>query len=109
MNDTGLAEYADKLAALGSEPRLGIMRRIIGAHPDGMTVGDIQEKTGIPNSTLSHHLDRLRREGLVRTRRDRQWIWYEADLEALQKLLRYLYADCCGGCVCLDEKSDCET
>ncbi len=63
INDT--ARYADMFAALGAEPRLRIVRLLLAAHPEGMTVGDIQSELEIPGSTLSHHLEKLRMEGLV--------------------------------------------
>ena len=53
----------------------------------------------IPASTLSHHLEKLRREGLVRSRRDKQWIWYQANTDTLTDLLDFLYHDCCSGAV----------
>ena len=89
------ARYADMFAALGSEARLEILRLLLSAHPDGMTVGDIQTELDIPNSTLSHHLEKLRIEGLVESRKDKQWIWYSANSNVLQDLLSFLYAECC--------------
>lgn len=89
------ARYADMFAALGAEPRLQIVRLLLSAHPDGMIVGDIQAELQIPNSTLSHHLEKLRMEGLVSARKDKQWLWYSANSEALQDLLAFLYAECC--------------
>jgi DNA-binding transcriptional ArsR family regulator len=90
-----MARYADMFAALGAEPRLRIMRLLLSAHPDGMTVGDIQNELAIPNSTLSHHLEKLRMENLVGVRKDKQWLWYSANAQALQDLLGFLYAECC--------------
>ena len=87
--------FADMFAALGSEPRLQIVRLLLSAHPDGMIVGDIQSELEIPNSTLSHHLEKLRMEGLVSVRKDKQWLWYAANADALQDLLAFLYAECC--------------
>lgn len=89
------ARYADMFAALGAEPRLAIVRLLLSAHPDGMPVGDIQADLGIPNSTLSHHLEKLKHEGLVTVERDRQFLIYRADNESLRDLLRFLYAECC--------------
>jgi DNA-binding transcriptional ArsR family regulator len=89
------ARYADMFAALGAEPRLEIVRLLLAAHPEGMIVGDIQAELDIPNSTLSHHLEKLRMEGLVTARKDKQWLWYSANAEALQDLLGFLYAECC--------------
>jgi len=87
--------YADMFAALGSAPRLEIVRLLLSAHPKGMIVGDIQSELDIPNSTLSHHLEKLRMERLVEARKDKQWIWYSANSQALQELLSFLYAECC--------------
>jgi ATP-dependent Clp protease ATP-binding subunit ClpC len=89
------ARYADMFAALGSESRLEIVRLLLSAHPGGMTVSDIQAELDIPNSTLSHHLEKLRIEGVVEARKDKQWIWYSANSTALQDLLSFLYAECC--------------
>jgi ATP-dependent Clp protease ATP-binding subunit ClpC len=95
MKAKDTARYADMFAALGSEPRLEIVRLLLAAHPDGMIVGDLQIELDIPNSTLSHHLEKLRMEGLVESRKDKQWIWYSANANALQDLLGFLYAECC--------------
>jgi len=95
MNSANTARYADMFAALGAEPRLAIVRLLLSAHPDGMIVSDIQSELEIPNSTLSHHLEKLRMEGLVDVRKDKQWLWYSANSNALQDLLGFLYAECC--------------
>ena len=71
------------------------MRLLLSAHPDGMIVSDIQSELEIPNSTLSHHLEKLRMEGLVNVRKDKQWLWYSANAAALQDLLAFLYSECC--------------
>jgi DNA-binding transcriptional ArsR family regulator len=80
---------------MGTEPRLRIMRVLLSAHPEGMVVGDIGEDLGIAASTLSHHLDKLKNEGLVKVRREGTYLWYSANAEALQELLGFLYAECC--------------
>jgi ArsR family transcriptional regulator len=89
------ARYADMFAALGSEARLNIVRTLLSAHPDGMVVSDLQAELGIPGSTLSHHLEKLKNEELVIVERDRQFLWYRANSEALKDLLGFLYAECC--------------
>jgi len=71
------------------------MQLLLSAHPDGLVVGEIQEELEIPNSTLSHHLDKLRNEGLVQVQRESTFLRYTADTEALQQLLGFLYAECC--------------
>ena len=88
-------KFADMLAAMGTEPRLRIMQLLLVAHPDGMIVGDIGSELNIPNSTLSHHLEKLKHEDLVRVRREGTFLWYSANCEALQQLLGFLFAECC--------------
>src|ERR1700728_2172451 len=90
-----VAKYADMFTAMGTEPRLRIMQLLLSAHPDGLVVGEIQSELGIPNSTLSHHLEKLKNEDLVKVRRESTFLWYTANTEALQELLAFLYAECC--------------
>jgi DNA-binding transcriptional ArsR family regulator len=90
-----VVRYADMFSAMGTEARLRIMQALLSAHPDGLVVGDIQEELDIPNSTLSHHLDKLKSEGLVNVQRESTFLRYTANTEALQELLRFLYAECC--------------
>jgi DNA-binding transcriptional ArsR family regulator len=80
---------------MGTEARLRIMQLLLSAHPEGLVVGDIQSELGIPNSTLSHHLDRLKNEDLVKVRRESTFLWYTANTEAMEGLLGFLYAECC--------------
>ena len=89
------ARFADMLSAMGSEPRLRIVRLLLSAHPQGLVVGDIAAELQIGGSTLSHHLDKLRSEGLVKVRREGTFLWYSAHTQALQELLAFLYAECC--------------
>ncbi len=90
-----VARYADMFSAMGTEPRLRILRLLLSAHPEGMVAGDLQSELGIPASTLSHHLDKLKNEDLVTVRRDGTFLWYAANADALQELLTFLYAECC--------------
>lgn len=90
-----VARYADMFSAMGTEARLRIMQLLLSAHPDGLVVGEIQEELEIPNSTLSHHLDKLKSEGLVQVRRESTFLRYTANTEALQEVLQFLYAECC--------------
>ena len=94
-DSSAVTRYADMFAAMGAEPRLRIMQLLLTAHPQGLVVGDIQEEVGIPASTLSHHLDKLKNEELVRVRREGTFLWYSANLEALQEVIDFLYAECC--------------
>jgi DNA-binding transcriptional ArsR family regulator len=90
-----VSRLAEMLAALGSAPRLRILRLLLSAHPHGLVVGEIQRELDIPGPTLSHHLERLRHVGLVTVRRERQFLWYAANAGALREILAFLYAECC--------------
>ena len=95
MTADQVAKYADMFSAMGTEPRLRIMQLLLSAHPDGLVVGEIQAELDIPNSTLSHHLDKLKNEGLVLGARESTFLRYTANTDALQELLQFLYAECC--------------
>jgi ArsR family transcriptional regulator len=71
------------------------MQLLLSAHPDGLVVGELQSELDIPNSTVSHHLDKLRNEDLVLVQRESTFLRYRANTEALQDVLRFLYAECC--------------
>ena len=79
------ARYADMLAALGAEPRLRIVRLLLAAHPEGLVVGEIGSELGIPPSTLSHHLDKLKNEGLVSVRREGTFLCHTANTGRFRK------------------------
>ena len=89
------ARYSDMFAALGTEVRLQILRLLLSAHPDGMVVGEIQSELEIPASTLSHHLEKLRGEGLATVQRESTFLRYTANTAALEELLGFLFAECC--------------
>jgi ArsR family transcriptional regulator, arsenate/arsenite/antimonite-responsive transcriptional repressor len=89
------ARYAGMFAAIGTEARLRIVRLLLSAHPAGLVVGDIQSTLAIPPSTLSHHLEKLKNEDLVNVERRGTFLWYSANVETLQELLGFLYAECC--------------
>ncbi len=95
MNRPDVSRYAKMMAAMGAEPRLRIVRLLLSAHPRGMVVGEIQSELGIPGSTLSHHLEKLKNDGLASFRREGTFLWYTANTAALQELLRFLFAECC--------------
>lgn len=90
-----VAQYADMLSAMGSEPRLRIVRLLLSAHPEGMVVGELGEELGIASSTLSHHLEKLKNENLVSVEREGTFLRYRANTQGLQELLGFLYAECC--------------
>jgi DNA-binding transcriptional ArsR family regulator len=90
-----VTRFADMLSAMGAEPRLRILRLLLTAHPEGMFVGDIGEELEIANSTLSHHLEKLKNEDLVLVQREGTFLRYTANTAGLEELLGFLYAECC--------------
>lgn len=89
------ARFASMLAAMGTEPRLAIVRLLLTAHPDGLVVGEIAAELGMAASTLSHHLDKLKNAGLVAVRREGTFLRCTANAAGLEDLLGFLYAECC--------------
>jgi ArsR family transcriptional regulator, arsenate/arsenite/antimonite-responsive transcriptional repressor len=90
-----ITRCADMFSAMGAEPRLRIVRLLLSAHPEGLVAGEIGSELDIPSSTLSHHLEKLKNEDLVRVRREGTFLWYSANTDALQELLGFLYSECC--------------
>jgi ArsR family transcriptional regulator len=90
-----ISRYADMFSALGTEPRLRIVRLLLSAHPKGMVPGEIGGELDIAGSTLSHHLDKLKNEHLVKVRREGTFLWYTTNTESLRELLGFLFDECC--------------
>ncbi len=96
QNDAGeIARFADMFSALGAEPRLRIVRLLLSAHPEGLVVGEIGSELGIPPSTLSHHLDKLKNEDLVSVQRESTFLRYTANTQGLREIVGFLFAECC--------------
>ena len=76
MNDTTRvrAIAALRFRALGDETRLRLLEILIDGE---LTVGDLIDQTGLGQSLVSHHLRTLRDAGLVVTRREGRWIFYD--------------------------------
>ena len=81
--------FADMFAAIGSEQRLRILRVLLSAHPDGLVVGEIQAELELSGSNLSHHLDKLRNEGLIEVTREGTFLRYRANTAVLQEMLLF--------------------
>jgi DNA-binding transcriptional ArsR family regulator len=88
------------LAALAQSTRLAIFRLLVQHAPDGLTAGVIAEKLDTSAATLSFHLKELHRAGLLRQRQQGRFLWYSADVGAMNDLVRYLTENCCalGSC-----------
>ncbi|MDR3719836.1 MAG: helix-turn-helix domain-containing protein [Bryobacteraceae bacterium] len=94
--DVDFVRYAEMPAALGIEPRIRILRLPLSAHPAGLVAEDIQKELGLSGSNLSHHLERLQNEELVKVRRDGAFLWCSANSAALRGDA-FLYSECCSG------------
>lgn len=90
-----VASYARMLSALGTEARLRVVRLLLAAHPHGLVVSEIAKELKVPNSTLSHYLEKLRNHNLVNVRREGTFLWYTANDQALRELIAFLYEECC--------------
>jgi DNA-binding transcriptional ArsR family regulator len=87
------------LESLAHETRLGVFRLLVQAGPAGLSAGDIAERLGALQNTMSSHLQKLDRAGLIKSRREGRHIIYSADFESLSGLIIFLMDDCCGGSV----------
>lgn len=85
------------LSALGQETRLDIFRLLVTAGETGMAAGEIGERLGVLQNTLSTNLGILLQAGLVSNRREGRSIRYFADMDGMSGLLAFLMEDCCGG------------
>lgn len=85
------------LAALAHDTRLSVFRLLVKAGPDGMIAGALADETGVPPSTMSHHLTKLEQAGLATSWRTSRLIHYAANYDGMQSLLGFLMADCCQG------------
>lgn len=85
------------VSSIAHEARLDIFRALVQAGVAGLAAGDIAEKLGIPNSTLSFHLKELNHAGLVNSRQESRFIYYSANYDAMNQLLAYLTENCCMG------------
>lgn len=87
---------ASAFAALGSEQRLTVLRSLVRAGPDGLSMGELGHRAGVSGSTLTHHLKILAGAGLVtQEKRGRSIIVGAADMTTMQALSDYLLSECC--------------
>lgn len=86
---------ASAFAALGSEQRLSILRRLVRAGPEGMPIGELGDAVGITGSVLTHHLKQMVSAGLVQQRRDGRRILCAVNYDEIRGLSDYLLYECC--------------
>lgn len=94
-----LEMIAARMAELGHPTRLAIVRHLVKAGNTGCAVGDVQQALGVPASTLSHHISRLVKVGLVEQVRDSRTLYCFCKFEAINQVSEFLIAECC-----VDEK-----
>ena len=85
------------LSALGHESRLAAFRKLVQAGPEGLSVGELRSRLGLPPATLTAHLNLLRAAGLVRDEREGRVIRVRADYAQMNALIAYLTENCCAG------------
>ena len=95
MQNMETKRVLDALAALSQEHRLAVFRLLLEYAPEGLPAGSIAERLSLAPATLSFHLKELSHAGLIASRQDGRFIWYRADLEAMNGLVGYLTENCC--------------
>ena len=92
------------LAALAQETRLATYRLLVEHAPDGLPAGQIAERLHIAPTSLSFHLKELTRAGLIVPTQDGRFVWYRADLDAMNGVVGYLTDNCCASSAVCDPK-----
>jgi len=90
-----IEEAAQGFAAVGSEPRLEVLLALVRAGRDGLTVGDVQDRVGLPASTLAHHLRFLAAGGLIEQERQGRAVVSRAAFSRIEALAGFLLNECC--------------
>ncbi|WP_373937705.1 helix-turn-helix domain-containing protein [Vibrio kanaloae] len=90
-------KVAASLAELGNSHRLSVFRFLVKAGNDGASVGNIQKVLDIPASTLSHHLTRMVKVGLIRQEKHSRTIVCIPEYGHLENLISFLQEECCAG------------
>jgi DNA-binding transcriptional ArsR family regulator len=90
----------EALGALAQEHRLALFRLLVQVGDKGLSAGAIAEALGVPNSSLSFHLNQLRNCGLIIQERQHRSLIYRANYPAMNALVAYLMENCCAGDDC---------
>ncbi|BBM67075.1 hypothetical protein VA249_37210 [Vibrio alfacsensis] len=90
-----LEAVAKALKELGHPTRLCIYKEVVKAGYQGIAVGGVQDKLGIPGSTLSHHISSLASAGLISQRREGRTLFCVAEFECLDTVIGFLRDECC--------------
>jgi DNA-binding transcriptional ArsR family regulator len=85
--------HVEALRALAHLTRLQVFFFLVRARRE-VPAGEIQEAVEVPGPTLSHHLDLLRRAGLIQSRKEERYVYYSVRREMVSELVRLLTACC---------------
>ena len=97
--DLSAEQAASTFAALGSEQRLSVLRILVRAGDEGLSIGELGERSGITGSTLTHHMKILTQTGLVQqTKRGRSIICAAVAYDQIFSLSQFLLSECCADC-----------
>lgn len=99
-----MEEAAQGFAAVGSEPRMSVLLALVEAGGDGLLFGELAERTGMPGSTLAHHLRFLDAAGLVTQERHGRQTVNRPNFDRLQELSGFLLKRCCAGAPSRDRR-----
>ncbi len=94
------AQISQGFTAVGSESRLEVLRALVRAGPEGLCVGEIQQRLGMPASTLSHHLRALSVGGLIEQEKHGRTVINRANFSRIRDLADFLLAECCADDPC---------
>ena len=94
MTDTSAAHA---FAALGNPTRLSVLRLLVRAAPDGLSVGELQKLADVPASTLAHHLAALAGVGIIHQEKQGRTIINSVRFDQIQELSAHLLENCCKG------------
>ena len=89
-----MQHYVEQFKALGNDARMQILKLLVQVGSEGLVVGEIQRSLNIPPSTLSHHIDKLSRVGLIRTVREKQFIRCIPNASSVEELMRFFMTEC---------------
>lgn len=96
FSDKSLEVVASTFAALGSEQRLLVLRTLVRAGPNGLSIGELGTRVGISGSTLTHHMKILTQAGLVtQAKQGRSIICAAVAYEEVEALSHFLLSNCC--------------
>lgn len=87
----------DALDALSHETRLGVFRALVVAGRDGLSAGEIADQLGVLQNTMSTHLAKLQRAGVIDSKRHGRQVIFRPRFDSVRELVLFLMEDCCRG------------